>query len=48
MKTYKTTVKKGNEVDSMYIEAINRELAIKKALEIFYADGWHLVNCEEV
>ena len=44
--TYLVTVGKGDEVDTMDIEAHNKEEAGKLALELFYFDGWHLIRSE--
>tara|TARA_R110000850_G_scaffold235569_1_gene360390 strand:+ start:1507 stop:1668 length:162 start_codon:yes stop_codon:yes gene_type:complete len=42
--TYKVTVKKGDEVESINIQSFNESTAKVEAIDTFYYDGWHAVS----
>ena len=42
--TYKVTVKKGDEVESINVQSFNESTAKVEAIERFYFDGWHAVS----
>tara|TARA_R110000772_G_scaffold123063_3_gene229262 strand:- start:1152 stop:1313 length:162 start_codon:yes stop_codon:yes gene_type:complete len=44
--TYKVTVKKGDEVESINIQSINESTAKVEAIDKFYYDGWHAVSAK--
>lgn len=48
MKLFNVTVKKGEESESMNIDAINAEQAKSYCINTFYYDGWHAVSAVEV
>ena len=48
MKTFEVTVEKGDQTESMKIEAINSDEAKKSVVDVYYYDGWHATNVKEL
>lgn len=48
MKLFEVAVEKGDQHESMKIEAANAEQAKTKCINTFYYDGWHAVSAKEV
>lgn len=48
MRLFEVKVSKGEENESMNINAINAEQAKSYCINTFYYDGWHAVSAVEV
>tara|TARA_R110000850_G_scaffold162143_1_gene286836 strand:+ start:1163 stop:1327 length:165 start_codon:yes stop_codon:yes gene_type:complete len=42
--TYKVTVQKGDDVESINVQSFNESTAKIEAIDKFYYDGWHAVS----
>ena len=48
MKSFEVTVEKGDQHESMKIDADNAEQAKTKCISTFYYDGWHATSVKEL
>lgn len=44
--TYIVTVKRGDEIETIEIDAQDKAKAQRKAIDTFYFDGWHSTKAE--